>query len=300
MEVAEAWQEQNVKPSRSFRFWRGVRRVGGPSIVGFAIFLVLVLLAIAAPVLGLQDPYAISVGDRLQSPTAEHLFGTDQYGRDLFSRIIYGARSSIAVAVFSISIATVLGLALGLISGYFGGIWDHIVMRVTDILMAFPSILLGIGLVAAFGASLLNIILVIAIVRLPTLIRVVRADTLVVKNYEFVEASRAIGANNGRVIVRHVLPNALPSLIVMATVSLAQAVILEAAFGFLGLGVQPPTPSWGNLLAEGREFLRVASHTSIFPGIFVALLSLSFNLIGDGLRDFLDPRQQSVQRSALS
>ena len=175
--------------------------------------------------------------------------------------------------------------------------YDHIIMRFTDILMAFPSILLGIGLVAALGASLTNIILVIAIVRLPTMTRVIRADTLVVKNYDFIEASRAIGASDLRTIMRHVFPNTLQSMIVMASLGLGQAIILEAAFGFLGLGVQPPRPSWGNLLAEGQEFLQVAPHASIFPGIFVALLALSFNLIGDSVRDQLDPRRQSTRQS---
>lgn len=283
--------DSSAKPAR--RFTRLLRP--GPSLYGGVIFVVLTFLAIAAPVLGLQDPYEISVSSRLESPSSEHLFGTDQYGRDLLSRVIYGTRSSLMVAVFAIGTAIILGMILGLIAGYFGGIYDHVVMRFTDILMAFPSILLGIGLIAALGASLFNIIIVIAVVRLPTLIRVVRADTLVVKNYEFVEASRAIGAVNRRIILKHVFPNTLPSMIVMGAVSLAQAVILEAAFGFLGLGVQPPTPSWGNLLAEGQEFMRVAPHTSIFPGIFVALLALSFNLIGDGLRDYLDPRDQSTR-----
>jgi peptide/nickel transport system permease protein len=255
-----------------------------------------VLLAITAPVLGLHSPFEHNIQSRMQPPSTEHWFGTDHFGRDLFSRVIYGTRSSLIVAFASVALATSLGIALGLFAGYLGGNYDHAVMRLTDILMAFPSILLGIGLIAALGPSLINLVLVLALVRLPTLARVVRADAMSTKSYEFVEAARAMGGSGMRIALRHVFPNTIPSIIVVSTLALGQAVILEAAFGFLGLGVQPPTPSWGNLLAEGREFLRTAPYTSIFPGIFIALLALSFNLIGDGLRDYLDPRSRTSRK----
>jgi len=260
--------------------------------VGISILSFFVILAIMAPVLHLADPYQISPSNRLQGPSIEHIFGTDHYGRDLLSRVIFGTRSSLSVAIAAMGIATVVGLVLGLTAGYFGGIWGHIVMRSTDIIMAFPSILLGMALIAAIGPGLSNIIIVIVLVQLPTLIRIVRGDTLVVKEKEFVEASRSIGAPARYTILRHVLPNTLPSLIVMAALGMAQAVILESAFGFLGLGVQPPTPSWGNLLSEGREYMRVAPHTSIVPGMFVVVLAFSFNLLGEGLRNRLDPRRR--------
>jgi peptide/nickel transport system permease protein len=259
----------------------------GAIIVGF-----FVVLALIAPLLGLQDPYEIDIRGKLAAPSWDHLFGTDHYGRDLLSRVIYGTRASLPVAVGAIAVALLAGIVFGVSAGYLGGGWDHTVMRMTDVLMAFPSILLGMALVAALGPSVINIVIVIAMVQIPALVRLARADALVVKSREFVEASRAIGGSQAHIIRKHIIPNALPSLIVLSAVGMAQAVILEAAFGFLGLGVQPPRPSWGNLLADGREYMRTAPHTSIFPGIFVAVLALGFNLLGNGLRDYLDPRRK--------
>lgn len=264
-----------------------------PGTLGAFIILIFIILALTAPYLGLPDPGQINSSSRLQGPSTSHIFGTDHYGRDLLSRVIYGTRSSLAVAFIAMLIATVLGLLLGITAGYFGGVWGQIVMRFTDVIMAFPSILLGMALIAAIGPSLYNIIVVITLVQLPTMVRIVRGDTVVFKHREFVEASRSIGAQSAHIIVRHVFPNTLPSLIVIATLGMAQAVILESAFGFLGLGVQPPTPSWGNLLSEGREYMRTSPHTSIVPGMFVAVLAFSFNLVGEGLRDRLDPRRRN-------
>lgn len=259
----------------------------GALVVGF-----FVVLALIAPLLGLADPYEIDIRGKLAPPSWDHWFGTDHYGRDLFSRVIYGTRTSLPVAIGAITIALLAGVVFGVSAGYLGGGWDHTVMRMTDVLMAFPSILLGMALVAALGPSILNIIVVIAMVQIPALVRLARADALVVKSREFVEASRAIGGSQAHIVIKHIVPNALPSLIVLSAVGMAQAIILEAAFGFLGLGVQPPRPSWGNLLADGREFMRTAPHTSIFPGLFVAVLALGFNLLGNGLRDYLDPRRK--------
>lgn len=270
------------------------------SLVGLIILLIFILMAITAPILGLDSPTTQDLQGRLETPSSEHLFGTDLYGRDLLSRVVYGSRSSLIVTFASVGVATLVGVALGIVAGYLGGHYDQVIMRFTDMLMAFPSILLGIGLLAVFGPSLWSLVVVLAVVRIPTMTRMVRADALAAKGHEFVEAARAIGASDTRIALKHVFPSVVPSIIVLGTLSLGQAVILEAAFGFLGLGVQPPTPSWGNLLADARAFLRVAPHTSIFPGTFIALLALSFNLIGDGLRDFLDPRQRSsVQRTSI-
>ena len=287
----ELKQKKTVGSSNLGRAWRQFK----PSVFGGAILIIFVAIAILAPFLGLDSPTEHNVQVRMQAPSSEHLFGTDHFGRDLFSRVLHGTRSSLVVAFASVLVATAIGVPFGLLAGYLGGAYDNIVMRFTDVLMAFPSILLGIGLIAALGPSLINLVIVLALVRLPTLARIVRADAMSAKEYEYVEAARALGANNFRIAIRHVFPNTIPSIIVVATLALGQAVILEAAFGFLGLGVQPPTPSWGNLLADGREFLRVAPYTSIFPGIFIALLALSFNLIGDGLRDFLDPRSKTTR-----
>lgn len=261
--------------------------------VGVGILIVFVVLAVVAPVLGLADPYSQSISDRLQPPSTTNYFGTDQYGRDLFSRVIFGTQSSLIVAFASVGLAAVVGIVLGLTSGYLGGYYDQLIMRFTDILMSFPSILLGIGMMAALGPNLFNLVIVLALVRIPTLARVIRADALAAKQHEFVDAARAIGASRTRIAALHVFPSTVPSIIVIAALSLGQAVILEAAFGFLGLGVQPPTPSWGNLLSSSRDFLRTAPYTVIIPGIFIALLALSFNLIGDGLRDYLDPRSNT-------
>jgi peptide/nickel transport system permease protein len=292
MEAVQARELKQKRASGSSGLGRAWRKFK-PSMFGGAILIIFVAIAILAPFLGLESPTEHNVQARMQAPSSEHFFGTDHFGRDLFSRVLHGTRSSLVVAFASVAFATAIGVPFGLLAGYLGGGYDNIVMRFTDVLMAFPAILLGIGLIAALGPSLINLVIVLALVRLPTLARIVRADAMSAKEYEYVEAARALGASNFRVAIRHVFPNTIPSIIVVATLALGQAVILEAAFGFLGLGVQPPTPSWGNLLADGREFLRVAPYTSIFPGIFIALLALSFNLIGDGLRDFLDPRNAS-------
>jgi len=297
MQVAE--EMKRVPTPQSSRVGAMIREYW-LSLTGLSILAILVLLALTAPILGLDNPTTQDLQMRLQEPSGDHLFGTDLYGRDLLSRVIYGSRSSLAVAFASVAMATVAGVMLGLVAGYLGGFYDNFIMRFTDVLMAFPSILLGIGLLAVFGPSLWSLVVVLAVVQIPTMTRMVRADTLTAKSNEFVEAAHAIGASHTRIVVRHVFPSVIPSIIVLGTLSLGQAVILESAFGFLGIGVQPPTPSWGNLLSDARAFLRVAPHTSIIPGMFIALLALSFNLIGDGLRDFLDPRQRtSFQRASM-
>lgn len=285
----------DVTDSAADHRWRWLKLLlrSPAGLAGTCIVTFFVLLALAAPLLDLHDPYSVNIRGKLAGPSAAHWLGTDHYGRDLLSRIVFGTRASLPVAVGAIGIALTLGLLLGISAGYAGGIWETIVMRCTDVVMAFPSILLGMALAAALGASVLNIVIVIATVESPGLIRMARAEATVLKHREFIEASRSIGTSSAQVVRKHLLPNVLPSLIVLACVGMAQAVILEAAFGFLGLGVQPPTPSWGNILADGRENMRNAPHTSIFPGIFIAILALGFNLLGNGLRDALDPRMSA-------
>lgn len=226
----------------------------------------------------------------LQGPSRAHVLGTDQFGRDILSRIIIGARVSLLVAVLSVAVALALGTTVGLLSGYLGRWVDGLAMRLMDILFAFPAILLAIAIMAVAGTSMRNLILAIGVVYTPQFARVARAATLTVKNLEFVEASQALGAGTGRVLARHLLPNVMPAIIVQVSLSLSLAILSESALSFLGLGTQPPTPSWGNMLSEGRQFMEIAPWNAVFPGAAIMLVVLGFNLLGDGLRDLLDPR----------
>lgn len=251
--------------------------------------LVIALMAIFAPLIAPHDPYEMTKY-RLYGPSWYFPFGTDELGRDVFSRVIYGARVSAQVSVISTGIALVAGGLLGLVSGYLGGWVDSILSRLLDIVFAFPAILLALVLVAILGPELRNVMLAIGIVYTPSFARVIRGPVLATKNEEFVDASRVIGASTPRIIFRHVLPNVAAPVIVQTTIALAFAIISEAALSFLGLGAQPPTPSWGAMLQNGRRFLDIAPWIAIFPGIAIMIAVLGFNLFGDWLRDIFDPR----------
>lgn len=261
------------------------------ALVGLAMVAVYAAIALGVGFLPVRDPLQISA-DRLAAPSAAFPFGTDALGRDLFSRVLWGARLSMQVAVFSVAAATVAGGILGLVSGYLGGIVDLAIGRVMDVFFAFPAILLALGIVAALGPDPRNVIIAIAVVYTPIFMRVVRGPVLALKARDFVEAARAVGATRVRIVVRHIVPNLLSTLIVQVSLALSWAVLTEGALSFLGLSAQPPAPSWGVMLNEGRQYLEFATHLAIFPGLAIMIAVLGFNLLGDGLRDALDPQRR--------
>jgi peptide/nickel transport system permease protein len=262
-------------------------------VVAAGGFLALmVLVAATAPLVAPYDPLAMAPGVRFEGPSLAHLFGTDEYGRDVLSRLMYGARISLEVGIISVGISLVVGAVLGLIAGYYGHMIDMLISRVMDILFAFPAILLAIALMAMLGSDIRNVMLAIGIVNIPIFMRVARASTLTVRTTQYVEAARASGAGDLRLLARHLLPNIAAPLIVQATLAFAWAIIAEAALSFLGLGTQPPTPSWGIMLSKGREFMEQSASAVIFSGAAISLAVLSLNILGDGLRDALDPRMK--------
>src|SRR5689334_12819905 len=260
--------------------------------VGAAIVAVIALLAIAGPALTGTDPSAQNLPLRLEGPSVAHPFGLDELGRDVFARMLVGARISFVVALVVVGVSSVLGTLLGAAAGYFGGWIDEVIGRVTDILMAFPGLLLAIALVAVLGPSLSNALFALTIIGWVGFARLARGQVLRVREFEYVQAARALGASTARVLLRHVVPATVPALMVQATLGMAGAVLSEAALSFLGLGVQPPTPSWGTMLSGGRVHLLDAPHLTVFPGLAIALLVLGFNFVGDGLRDLTDPKQR--------
>lgn len=260
------------------------------AIVGVAIVALVVLVALLAPWIMPFDPDRPSLGDRLQPPSGEHWFGTDHYGRDVLSRTIWGARTSLVVAVTAVLVGCSVGVLLGLLAGFFGGTLDALIMRAMDVLLAFPLLLLALSLIAVFGSSLANVILATGIATVPRFARVVRGAVLAVKERDFVHGALALGARSGRTMFLHVLPNAIAPVIVMATLYAATVIILEANLGFLGFGVQPPEASWGSIVNDGRRYLREAPWVSVFPSVAITVTVIAINLFGDGLRDALDPR----------
>lgn len=260
------------------------------AIAGMVILVAFLFSALFAPWLAPYDPIKQELVRRRETPSAEHLLGMDDVGRDVLSRIIFGARTSLQVGMGSVSFAILIGALLGAISGYLGGWFDNVVMRLMDILMAFPSLLLAIAIVSILGPGLMNMLYAIAIVTIPGYARIVRASVLSVKEQDYILAARAIGVPSSRMLFRNVLPNCLTPLIVAATLGIATAILDAAGLSFLGLGARPPTPEWGAMLGSGRGSVFTAPHIVFFPGIAIMLLVLGFNLLGDGLRDALDPR----------
>lgn len=257
---------------------------------GALMTLTIVVMAVFAPWLAPHDPAAQDSARRLEGPSSDHLLGLDDLGRDVLSRVIWGARVSLRVALTVVAVSTLLGIALGSMSGYFGGAIDTAVMRTCDTLLAFPGILLAIAMVAVMGPSLPNVILALCITGWVGYARLVRGQVLKVREMEFVVAARALGARSLRVIAGHVLPNVVSPVIVMATLGLAGAILAEASLSFLGLGVQPPTPSWGGMLTAGRRYIGRADHLAIFPGIAIMVAVMGLNFLGDGLIDRIDPK----------
>jgi peptide/nickel transport system permease protein len=262
------------------------------ALFGMGIVVVLIILAILAPYIAPYNPTEVDILNRFKAPSTGHWLGTDELGRDILSRIIYGAQISLQVGIISVSIALVFGTLLGTLAGYYGGIIDTLIMRFMDIMLAFPSILLAIAIMAILGAQLSNAMVAIGIVNLPRFARIVRSSVITVKEEEYVEAGKALGAKDSRILTKYVLPNCMAPVIVQTTLSIATAILEAAGLSFLGLGAQPPTPEWGAMLSDGRSALQMAPWVVAFPGIAIVITVLGFNLFGDGLRDALDPKMK--------
>jgi peptide/nickel transport system permease protein len=260
------------------------------AVAGLVVIAALVLIAIFASVLAPHPPNDQSFRIKLQPPSAEHLFGTDEFGRDIFSRVLVATRVALRVGLLPVAAALLVGVVIGLVAGYYGRTVDQVVMRLIDVLLAFPWLLLAIGIMAILGPGIDNVIIAVAIVYIPAFARIVRASVLSIKEKEYVEAARAIGHPDWRIMARHVLPNAWAPIIVQATLSIGQAIIYAAGLSYIGLGTQPPHSDWGAMLNSGREYLRDGPWLGIFPGLAILITVLAFNLLGDGLRDALDPR----------
>jgi len=261
--------------------------------MGAVIVLLIVLTALFGPFLVPRDPLKMFSGKRLQAPSQEFLLGTDQFGRDQLSRLVYGTKASVLISFGAVGLAVVLGILVGLVSGYYGGRIDNLIMRCLDVVFAFPLLLLALVIVAILGPSLKNLILTIGLIYAATFARIVRASVLSLRKKEFVESAKSMGAGNASIIFHFILPNILSPVIVQATFNLSTAIMIEAALSFLGLGTQPPDPAWGVMLNESRSFMEVMPWLAIFPGAAIMLAVLGFNLLGDGLRDALDPRLTS-------
>jgi glutathione transport system permease protein len=269
--------------------WRRLRR-NRAAMAGTAVVLVLVLVAISAPLIA---PYGAAEQDYdhlLEGASLAHPFGTDNFGRDIFSRVLYGARISLSVGVLGIALGLACGVAVGLTAGHWGGWVDDALMRLLDLLLAFPQLLLAIMVITVLGVGDTNVIVAIGIFSLPVFARVVRSQILSLKQLDFALAARASGAGDVRILVAHLLPNALASILVLASLRLGTAILTVATLSFLGLGIRPPAPEWGTMLSDGRQYLQVAPHVAIFPGLAIVMSVLAVNLLGDGLRDALDPR----------
>jgi len=286
---AVAWTAPR-SPSREV--FKRLRRSKSATLGGI-ILAALVAAAFLAPLLTPYEPLEMNPVDRLQPPNARHWLGTDVFGRDLLTRILFGSRISLQTGLISVTIAILIGVPLGLVAGFYGGLIDRSMMRIVDLMLTFPGILLALVLIAILGPDLFNAMLAVGISASPTFARVVRAAVLSSKEHTYVEAARAVGCTNLRIMLRHILPNTLAPIIVLGTLGVAGAIIAAAALSYLGLGARPPTPEWGALLSEGRNYLRVAWWMTTFPGLAIMTAVLSINLLGDGLRDALDPRLQS-------
>jgi peptide/nickel transport system permease protein len=272
---------------------RALRRLerNRAAIAGLIVFAAIVVMAITAPLVAPYNPNALNPVDSLQAPGGTHLLGTDQFGRDTLSRVIYGSRTSVQVGFVAVTISVIGGAILGLLSGYHRGWVDLLVTRLTDVMLAFPGILLALVIIAVLGRNLPSAMIAVGISAMPGYIRVVRGSVLSVREHDYVIASQVIGCSNTRVLTRHILPNVIAPVIVLATLGIPNAIIAGASLSFLGLGIQPPTADWGEMLSSGRSHFAIAWWLSVFPGLAIVVTVLAINLFGDGLRDALDPRQ---------
>jgi peptide/nickel transport system permease protein len=273
--------------------WRGLIRLfnaNKTSWIGLVLFAAVLFIALAAPLLTSHDPIAQNVARQLAGPSAQHIFGTDEYGRDIWARLIYGARISLLIGIASTAIAMIVGSAIGLIAGWYGGKIDAVVMQIMDALLAFPALILGLIVVAMLGASTGNIILAIALTSIPPFARIARAPTIALKQREFVEACRALGYSDARILVVHILPNILAEILVMGSLWLANAIRTEASLAFIGLGIKPPAPTWGGMIRSGFENILDSAWLAVVPSVAILIVIFALNLLGDGLRDAVDPK----------
>ncbi len=287
--TAEVNYESYKKEGMLKQTWQGLRK-NRLAMFGFFLLVVLILTAIFANLIAPYPEEAQDLTASFQPPSAQHFFGTDEYGRDIFSRLIYGSRISIAIGAVAATLSALIGIVIGSLAGFYGGKMDNVLMRLIDIMMAIPSTLLGISIVAALGNGIRNVIIAVAIGAVPSYARIVKASILSVKEQEYVEAARANGASDFHIIFHHILPNCLAPIIVQITMGVAKAILEASALSFIGLGVQPPSAEWGAMLSAGRSYIRRAWWIVTFPGLALAMLIFGLNLFGDGLRDALDPR----------
>jgi peptide/nickel transport system permease protein len=288
--------KSSTPPPTKSQVWETLRLVAHNrlALIGAFIVVVLVITAVFGTLMAPYDPNEMDIMGRLQPPSMSHFFGTDDFGRDVFSRVLVGARVSLMVGVIAVTISTILGTTLGAVSGYYGGWADESIMRFMDILFAFPAILLAIAILAALGPGIGNAMIAIGIVYIPIFARITRGSVLTIREEVYVRAARSIGSRDRRILSIHIMPNVLPPIIVEITLSLAFAILAEAALSFFGLGTQPPDPSWGRMLSESRGFIQDAPWLGIFPGLAIMLTVMGFNFLGDGLRDALDPKMKQV------
>ncbi|MDY3052496.1 MAG: ABC transporter permease [Ndongobacter sp.] len=280
------------RPARGLRaFWKRYRK-SKVAVVGLVILFIFVVMAVFAPVIAPYTYDEMDLSKAFQSSGAEHFFGTDSFGRDIFSRIIYGARISLTIGFISVGIAVLIGGLIGATAGYYGGWVDNVLMRLMDILMSIPQFLLAISIAAAMGPGIRNLMIAVGISSTPNYARIIRASILSAKEQEYVEAARVSGAGDIRIILRHILPNCLAPLIVQMTLGVAGAILNAAGLSFIGLGAETPIPEWGAMLSEGRDYFRTYPMVALYPGLFISLTIFSLNVVGDGLRDALDPKQR--------
>lgn len=279
------------KRSQWGEVWRRLKR-NKMALLGLGIIVGIIGIALFADIIANYDNVVIkqNLADRLQPPSAKYILGTDEFGRDIFARLIHGARVSLKVGVVAVSFSIAIGGTLGAFAGFYGGKLDNVIMRIMDIFLAVPSILLAIAIVSALGPNLFNLMIAISISSIPSYARIVRASVLSIRDQEYIEAAKAIGASDMRIIFRHIIPNSLAPVIVQGTLGVAGAILSTAGLSFIGLGIQPPAPEWGSMLSGGRQYLRYAWWVTTFPGVAIMITILSLNLLGDGLRDALDPR----------
>ncbi len=284
-------RQQGLKQGKFSAVWRRMKK-NRTAMAGLVILIIIILMAIFADLIGDYNEVAtkMDIANRLMAPMKKGLFGTDHYGRDVLARIAHGARVSLIIGFGAVLVSLVFGGAIGATAGFYGGRYDNIVMRCMDIIMAIPSTILALAVVAALGGGIFNLMIAIAVADIPNYARVVRSSVLTIRNADYIEAANAVGAGTAHVLARHIIPNVLGPIIVQCTLGIGSSILNAAGLSYIGLGVQAPRPEWGNMLSEAREFIQSAPHLIIIPGIFLALTVLALNLLGDGLRDALDPR----------